>query len=164
MTLIDTPTAPAVVPDAQLDQLVAEAIGIIREVTAECESPVLLFSGGKDSAVLLHLAVQSRKPDLVVRLLTTGADAALADERGRTPLHAAAELGLEDILIKLLNVNAPLAVRDRDGRTALDLALTGGHKPAVHSQRGKCPFHSVTRPSRRLSPGRPQISSATSTA
>jgi sulfate adenylyltransferase subunit 2 len=33
-----------------------EAITVIREVVAECERPVLLFSGGKDSVVLLHLA------------------------------------------------------------------------------------------------------------
>ncbi len=39
-----------------LDDLEAEAITIIREVAAECEHPVLLFSGGKDSAVLAHLA------------------------------------------------------------------------------------------------------------
>jgi len=39
-----------------LGQLEAEAIHIFREVVAECERPVLLFSAGKDSAVLLHLA------------------------------------------------------------------------------------------------------------
>lgn len=39
-----------------------EAISIIREVTAECEAPVLLFSGGKDSAVLLHLAAKAFRP------------------------------------------------------------------------------------------------------
>lgn len=45
-----------------LDQLEVEAIGILREVTAECRSPVLLFSGGKDSAVLLHLALKAFRP------------------------------------------------------------------------------------------------------
>lgn len=39
-----------------------EAITIIREVTAECEAPVLLYSGGKDSAVLLHLALRAFAP------------------------------------------------------------------------------------------------------
>ena len=48
-----------------LDQLESEAISIIREVTAETRAPVLLFSGGKDSAVLLHLA---RKAFLPARL------------------------------------------------------------------------------------------------
>ena len=42
--------------DDVLGALEAEAIHIFREVVAECERPVLLFSGGKDSAVLLHLA------------------------------------------------------------------------------------------------------------
>ena len=39
-----------------LDWLEAESIHIIREVVAECETPALLFSGGKDSVVLLALA------------------------------------------------------------------------------------------------------------
>ena len=47
---------------AQLDDLVDEAVTIIREVATECERPVLLFSGGKDSAVLAHLAVAAFAP------------------------------------------------------------------------------------------------------
>ena len=41
-----------------LDELEAEAIYIIREVAAECEKPVMLYSIGKDSSVMLHLAMK----------------------------------------------------------------------------------------------------------
>lgn len=47
---------------AHLDALESEAIHIIREVVTEFERPALLFSGGKDSAVLLHLAVKACWP------------------------------------------------------------------------------------------------------
>jgi sulfate adenylyltransferase subunit 2 len=43
-------------------ELEAESIHIIREVVAQCEKPGLLFSGGKDSAVLLHLAAKAFAP------------------------------------------------------------------------------------------------------
>ncbi|MBH2307960.1 sulfate adenylyltransferase subunit 2 [Neisseria meningitidis] len=45
--------------NAQLDWLESESIHIIREVAAECENPALLFSGGKDSVVLLALACKA---------------------------------------------------------------------------------------------------------
>ena len=47
---------------SQLDVLEAESIHIIREVAAEMERPCLLFSGGKDSAVLLRLAEKAFRP------------------------------------------------------------------------------------------------------
>ena len=53
-----TVTAPSTAPTAPSStaQLEDEAITIFREIAAECERPVLLFSGGKDSVVMLHLA------------------------------------------------------------------------------------------------------------
>jgi sulfate adenylyltransferase subunit 2 len=47
---------------SQLESLEAESIHIIREVAAEFERPVLLFSGGKDSAVMLRLAEKAFSP------------------------------------------------------------------------------------------------------
>lgn len=46
-----------------LDQLEAEAIYIIREVAAECEKPVMLYSIGKDSSVMLHLTMKAFYPE-----------------------------------------------------------------------------------------------------
>src|SRR6478736_2227306 len=46
----------------QLDWLESEGVHILREVAGECENPALLFSGGKDSAVLLRLAEKAFRP------------------------------------------------------------------------------------------------------
>lgn len=48
---------------SHLDKLEAEAIYIIREVAAECEKPVMLYSIGKDSSVMLHLARKAFYPE-----------------------------------------------------------------------------------------------------
>lgn len=46
-----------------LEELEAEAIYIMREVAAECERPVMLYSIGKDSSVMLHLALKAFYPE-----------------------------------------------------------------------------------------------------
>ena len=45
-----------------LQRLEAESIHIMREVAAECERPVMMYSIGKDSAVMLHLAAKAFYP------------------------------------------------------------------------------------------------------
>ncbi len=49
-------------PLTHLDKLEAESLHIMREVVAECENPVMLYSIGKDSAVMLHLATKAFAP------------------------------------------------------------------------------------------------------
>jgi sulfate adenylyltransferase subunit 2 len=83
---------------AHLEALEAEAIHIIREVAAELEKPVLLYSGGKDSIVLSHLAARAFAPGRVpfpVMHVDTGHNfPEVVAYRDR----AVAELGLELIV------------------------------------------------------------------
>src|SRR3989454_11456557 len=63
-----SPHAPVSVASHQtgkltyLQRLEAESIYIMREVVAECDNPVMLYSIGKDSAVMLHLAMKAFYP------------------------------------------------------------------------------------------------------
>ena len=69
--------APIISADAMshLDRLEAEAIHVMREVAAEAENPVMLYSVGKDSSVMLHLAAKaffpSRPPFPLMHVDTT---------------------------------------------------------------------------------------------
>src|SRR5579883_2484452 len=58
----DDPDGSPSGPPDHLALLEAHAVFVMREVAAECERPVLLFSGGKDSAVLLRLAEKAFRP------------------------------------------------------------------------------------------------------
>jgi sulfate adenylyltransferase subunit 2 len=64
---IERPAAPTSAPRGwtHLDALEAESIFILREVAAECRNVALLFSGGKDSAVVLRLAERAFFPERV---------------------------------------------------------------------------------------------------
>src|SRR5690606_15060394 len=58
---LDITTRPNM-PLTHLQRLEAESIHIMREVVAEAENPVMLYSIGKDSAVMLHLAMKAFYP------------------------------------------------------------------------------------------------------
>jgi sulfate adenylyltransferase subunit 2 len=81
-----------------LQRLEAESIHIMREVVAECERPVMLYSIGKDSAVMLHLAAKafypSKPPFPLLHVDTTWKFRAMYEMRERM----AAELGF-DLLV-----------------------------------------------------------------
>src|SRR4051812_21454740 len=78
-----------------LQRLEAESIHIIREVVAECDNPVMLYSIGKDSAVMLHLAIKAfypaKPPFPLLHVDTTWKFREMIEFRDRT----ARELGLE---------------------------------------------------------------------
>ncbi len=80
-----------------LDELEAEAIYIMREVAAECEKPVMLYSIGKDSSVMLHLAMKAffpeKPPFPFLHVNTTWKFKEMIEFRDRR----AAELGIEMI-------------------------------------------------------------------
>ena len=61
MKNVTTMVATSVLPK-HLRRLEAESIEIIREVAAEFKNPVMLYSIGKDSSVMLHLAVKAFHP------------------------------------------------------------------------------------------------------
>jgi sulfate adenylyltransferase subunit 2 len=78
-----------------LERLEAESIQIMREVVAQCEKAVMLYSIGKDSAVMLHLAVKafypSKPPFPLLHVDTTWKFKAMYEMRDRM----AKELGFE---------------------------------------------------------------------
>ena len=85
-------------PLSHLDWLEAESVYILREAAAECRNPVLLYSIGKDSSVLLHLAAKAfypgRIPFPVLHIDTTWKFRDMIAFRDRR----AAELGLRLIV------------------------------------------------------------------
>src|SRR5262249_9426089 len=81
-----------------LQRLEAESIFIMREVVAECEHPVMLYSIGKDSSVMLHIAMKAfypaKPPFPLLHVDTTWKFREMIEFRDRT----AKELGLNLIV------------------------------------------------------------------
>lgn len=81
-----------------LKRLEAESIHIMREVASECEKPVMLYSVGKDSAVMLHLAQKafypSKPPFPLMHVDTTWKFREMIEFRDRM----AADLGMDLIV------------------------------------------------------------------
>jgi sulfate adenylyltransferase subunit 2 len=89
---------PLVSDLTHLDRLEAESIHIMREVAAEAENPVMLYSVGKDSAVMLHLAMKAFYPSVppfpLMHVDTTWKFSEMIKFRDRK----AAELGMDLIV------------------------------------------------------------------
>ncbi|MEQ3649372.1 sulfate adenylyltransferase subunit CysD [Hyphomonas sp.] len=129
-----------------LDRLEAESLHIIREVAAECENPVMLYSVGKDSAVMLHLAMKafypSRPPFPLMHVDTTWKFREMIEFRDRK----AKELGFD----LLVHVNEE-GVRDGVGPFShgsavhTDVMKTQGLKQALNKYKFDAAFGGARR-------------------
>ncbi|WP_323791933.1 sulfate adenylyltransferase subunit CysD, partial [Nocardioides sp.] len=102
---------------SQLDQLEAESIHIFREVAAEFEKPVLMFSGGKDSIVMLRLAEKAFYPAKIpfpILQVDTGLDFPEVEE---TRARWVDRLGVKLIVASIDDAIANGSVVD-DGKTS----------------------------------------------
>ena len=115
-----------------LQRLEAESIHIMREVAAECEKPVMLYSIGKDSAVMLHLAAKAfypaKPPFPLLHVDTTWKFKAMYEMRERM----ARELGFDLIVYKNPEAQAK-GINPFDHGSALhtDMWKTEGLKQAL---------------------------------
>lgn len=132
-TLTRRPAALSAPRLTHLQRLEAESIHILREVAAEAERPVMLYSIGKDSAVMLHLAKKafypSRPPFLLLHVDTTWKFRAMYAMREQ----AAADLGVE----LLVHQNPDALARginpfDHGSALHTDLWKTEGLKQALN--------------------------------
>ncbi|HEY2178490.1 MAG TPA: sulfate adenylyltransferase subunit CysD [Caulobacteraceae bacterium] len=124
-----TKAAPALL--THLQRLEAESIQILREVAAECERPVMLYSVGKDSAVMLRLALKaffpSRPPFPLLHVDTTWKFKAMYALREQT----AAQTGMELIVYQNPDAKARGINPFDHGSLHTDLWKTEGLKQAL---------------------------------
>jgi sulfate adenylyltransferase subunit 2 len=129
-----------------LEMLEAEAIHIVREVAAEFERPVLLFSGGKDSAVMLHVAVKAFAPAKLpfpVMHIDTGHNfAEVIEFRDRR----VAELGLRLVVASVQDaIDAGLVVEDTGPRATRNRLQTVPLLAAIEEHRFDAVFGGARR-------------------
>jgi sulfate adenylyltransferase subunit 2 len=129
-----------------LETLEAEAVHIIREVAAEFERPVLLFSGGKDSAVMLHLATKAfapaRLPFPVMHVDTGHNFPEVIDYRDRR----VAELGLRLVVARVQDaIDAGLVVEDTGPRATRNRIQTVPLLAAIEENRFDAVFGGARR-------------------
>jgi len=115
-----------------LQKLEAESIHIIREVVAECEKPVMMYSIGKDSAVMLHLAMKAfypaKPPFPLLHVDTTWKFREMIEFRDQR----AKELGIDLIVhINEEGVKAGINPFDSGSRLHTDVMKTQGLKQAL---------------------------------
>ena len=129
-----------------LETLEAEAVHIIREVAAEFERPVLLFSGGKDSAVMLHLATKAfapaRLPFPVMHIDTGHNFPEVIEYRDRR----VAELGLRLVVASVQDaIDSGLVVEDTGPRATRNRIQTVPLLAAIEENRFDAVFGGARR-------------------
>jgi sulfate adenylyltransferase subunit 2 len=139
----------AALPDlrlSQLRELEAESVHIVREVAAELERPVLLFSGGKDSIVLLRLAEKAFHPGAIpfpIMHVDTGHNfPEVVEYRDRR----AAELGVELIVASVQeSIDAGRAVEETGPRASRNRLQTVTLLDAIRAHRFDAAFGGARR-------------------
>ncbi|MEP6526747.1 MAG: sulfate adenylyltransferase subunit CysD [Nocardioidaceae bacterium] len=118
---------------SQLDELEAESIHIFREVAAEFEKPVLLFSGGKDSIVMMRLAEKAFYPAKIpfpVLQVDTGQDF--------PEVLACRDRWVSRLGVRLIVASVEQAIKDRvvveDGKTSRNRLQTGTLLHAIEEE------------------------------